>query len=183
MSRVGKAEISIPSGVTVTTSGSEIVVKGPLGELKSPIPQWIKLNQEGSTVSLTREDDSRKQRETHGLTRALLNNCILGVSTGWKKKLELVGVGYRVQMKGTDLVFSLGFSHEIKYKMPEIVKAVVADQTKLELSSIDKHRIGQVASEIRALRPPEPYKGKGIKYSDEVVRRKAGKAGKAGKGK
>ncbi|MCB1175608.1 MAG: 50S ribosomal protein L6, partial [Leptospiraceae bacterium] len=117
-------------------------------------------------------------RAMHGTARALLHNCVVGVSTGWKRRLELVGVGYRAQLKGKELVLSLGYSHDIHYPLPEAVKATVTDQTKIDLESIDKQKLGQVASEIRNLRPPEPYKGKGVKYEGERIRRKAGKAGK-----
>ncbi|MDH5656953.1 MAG: 50S ribosomal protein L6 [Spirochaetia bacterium] len=183
MSRIGNAQLTIPGGVTLTQGEGVITVKGPLGEVKSPLPQGISLDVDGNVAKVKRTDDSRQQKERHGLTRALLNNSLAGVSTGWKKNIELVGVGYRVQLKGKELVFSLGYSHEIKFPVPEGVKAQVSDQTKLEITGIDKQLVGQVASNIRALRPPEPYKGKGVKYSDEVIRRKAGKTGKAGKGK
>jgi len=183
MSRIGNAPLTIPSGVNLTPQDGIVSVKGPLGELNSPMPDGLKIVQEGAVAKISRRDDSREQKEKHGLARALLNNCITGVSTGWKRNLELIGVGYRVQLKGSELVFSLGYSHEIKFPVPEGVKAQIADQTKIELTGIDKQLIGHVASKIRALRPPEPYKGKGIKYSDEVIRRKAGKTGKAGKGK
>lgn len=183
MSRIGNAPIQLPKGVDVKVDGNQIKVKGPLGELKSPLPEGIKVNVEEMVVRFEREGDTRFHRERHGLARALLNNNIKGVSQGWKKNLELIGVGYRAQLKGSEIVFSLGFSHEVRYKLPSEIKAQVADMTKIELTSIDKQKIGQVASEIRSLKPPEPYKGKGIKYTDEVIRRKAGKSGKAGKGK
>ena len=179
MSRVGKAPISIPSGVDVKVEGVEILVKGPKGQLKSPLPDGIQFENQDGTIVLKRKDDSRYLRERHGMTRALLNNCVLGVSTGWQKNLDLVGVGYRVQLKGKELVFLLGYSHDIHYKVPEGITVQVTDQTKIEVSGIDRQKVGQVASEIRSLRPPEPYKGKGIKYRDEEIRRKAGKAGKA----
>lgn len=181
MSRVGNALIAIPKGVQLTVDGAAIKVKGPLGELRSPLPAGIAFKEESGNVSLSRETDEREVRALHGMARAMLNNSVLGVSTGWARRLELTGVGYRVQLKGSELVFALGYSHEVRYPLPEGVKAEVTDQTKLNISGIDRQRIGQVAAEIRALRPPEPYKGKGIRYSDEQVRRKAGKAGKAGK--
>jgi large subunit ribosomal protein L6 len=161
--------------------GETIKVKGPLGELTSPIPKGITLAQEGAMVTITRVEDHPKLRQMHGTVRALLANCIVGVSKGWQRRLELLGVGYRAQLKGEELVFSLGYSHEVRYPLPKGVKAQVTDQTKLDLSSIDRQKLGQVSAEIRSLRPPEPYKGKGVRYSDETVRRKAGKAGKAGK--
>tara|TARA_Y100001937_G_scaffold122491_2_gene183722 strand:+ start:76295 stop:76843 length:549 start_codon:yes stop_codon:yes gene_type:complete len=181
MSRVGKAPIKLPSGVEVNVQGETINVKGPKGALNSPLPEGISLSVEDGVVSLTRADESKKQRERHGLARALLQNCVTGVSTGWTRNLELVGVGYRVQLKGKELVLSLGFSHEVKYPLPEGVEAQVTDQTRLALSGIDRQKLGQVASEIRSFRPPEPYKGKGVRYAGEQIRRKAGKAGKAGK--
>ena len=181
MSRVGRAAIQIPAGVDLKVEGEEIRVKGPLGEMKSPLPEGINFSQEGNAARFTRVADEKKYRERHGLARALLNNTILGVTQGWKKNLELVGVGYRAQLKGNELVLALGFSHEVRYSLPDGVKAAVNDQTKVELSGIDRQKVGQVAAEIRSFRPPEPYKGKGVKYSDEVIRRKAGKAGKAGK--
>lgn len=181
MSRVGKASIQLPKGVVLSAAGVAIKVKGPLGELESPLPVGISMAEEGGVVALKRSDESREQRALHGMARALLNNCVRGVSQGWDRRLELTGVGYRVQLKGTELVFSLGYSHEVRYQLPPGIKAEVTDQTKLGLSGIDRQKIGQVAAEIRALRPPEPYKGKGIRYAGEEVRRKAGKAGKAGK--
>lgn len=182
MSRVGKAAIKLPAGVELKVEEHEISVKGPKGQLKSILPEGISLDQEDGSIQLKRAEDTRSLRERHGLARALLNNNVIGVSDGWTRKLELVGVGYRAQLKGEELVLSLGYSHEVRYKLPSSVKAVVPDQTKIELTSIDKQALGQVASEIRSLRPPEPYKGKGIRYAGENIRRKAGKSGK-GKGK
>jgi len=181
MSRVGNALINLPKGVELKISGEQVFVKGPLGELSSPLPAGITMEQNEGVVSLKRKDDTRFLKERHGMSRALLNNCVLGVSQGWKKNLELIGVGYRVQLKGSELVFALGYSHEVRYPLPDGVKASVNDQTKLELNGIDRQKVGQVAAEIRSLRPPEPYKGKGVRYADEQIRRKAGKAGKAGK--
>ena len=182
MSRVGNAPIKVPAGVELKVEDREIKVKGPLGEMGSPLPEGISLEQEDGVLKLKRADDTRELKQLHGLARALLNNNVLGVTSGWKKRLELLGVGYRVQLKGNELVFSLGFSHDVNYPLPEGVQAVVTDQTKIDLSGIDRQKVGQVAAHLRAFRPPEPYKGKGVRYSDEVVRRKAGKAGK-GKGK
>ncbi|MBX7056496.1 MAG: 50S ribosomal protein L6 [Leptospirales bacterium] len=181
MSRVGKALINMPAGVTVSLRDGAIAVKGPLGELQSPLPAGISLEQKDGALELRRANDERELRALHGTARALLQNTVLGVSKGWEKRLELIGVGYRAQLKGKELVFSLGYSHEVRYALPAAVAATVTDQTKIDLKSIDKQKLGQVASEIRALRPPEPYKGKGVKYADETIRRKAGKAGKAGK--
>ena len=181
MSRIGNAPISVPGGVDINVAGESIKVKGPLGELTTPLPKGLKLENESGTIRLSREHDHPKLRAMHGTSRALLANSIEGVSKVWTKKLELLGVGYRAQLKGNELVFSLGYSHEVRYPLPEGVKAQVTDQTKLELNAISRQKLGQVASEIRALRPPEPYKGKGVRYAGENVRRKAGKAGKAGK--
>jgi len=183
MSRVGNAIISLPTGVQVNAAGGELKIKGPLGELKAVLPEGITLELEDGKVHFKRKDDSREQKQRHGMVRAIVSNCVQGVSKGWAKRLELIGVGYRAQLKGNDLVFFLGFSHEVKYPLPAGIKAVVTDQTKIDLNGIDRQKLGQVASEIRSLRPPEPYKGKGIRYSDETILRKAGKAGKAGKGK
>lgn len=181
MSRIGKALVKLPQGVSLAVKDRSIAVKGPLGELHSPLPEGISLEQSDSSVELKRASDERALRALHGTARALLQNTVQGVSKGWEKRLELVGVGYRAQLKGKELVFSLGYSHEVRYPLPAAVTATVTDQTKIDLKSIDKQKLGQVASEIRALRPPEPYKGKGVKYADEKIRRKAGKAGKAGK--
>lgn len=181
MSRVGKAPITLPGNVNLNVTGEVVVVKGPLGELKSPLPKGIALDTANGKVTLTLADETGKLRAMYGTSRALLANCIEGVSKGWNRRLELLGVGYRAQLKGSELVFSLGYSHEVRYAVDPAVKAQVTDQTKIDLTSIDRQKLGQVAAEIRALRPPEPYKGKGVRYSDEVVRRKAGKAGKAGK--
>lgn len=182
MSRIGNAPIKLPNGVEVKEADESLKVKGPLGELTSVLPQGISLETgEDGMLRIKRADDSKYLRERHGLTRALLNNCVIGVSNGWVKNLELVGVGFRAQLKGRELVLSLGFSHEVKYQLPEGVDATVTDQVRIELKSIDKQKIGQVAAEIRAFKPPEPYKGKGIRYANENIRRKAGKAGKAGK--
>jgi len=181
MSRIGNAIIEMPAKVELKVGGDQATVKGPLGEIQFGIPAGISINQDGNTLSVVRSDDSKEQRAYHGLTRALLNNHVKGVSVGWIKSLELNGVGYRVALKGKQLVLSLGFSHEIHYDLPADVEAKV-EQSKIELKSIDKQKVGQAASEIRAFRRPEPYKGKGIRYSNEVIRRKAGKAGKSGKG-
>lgn len=178
MSRVGKAPIAVPAGVEVNVAGEVVKVKGPLGELSTPLPKGIKLENEGGKISLSLEDTSGQLSAMYGTSRALLANAMEGVSKGWSKRLELLGVGYRAQLKGSELVFSLGYSHEVKYPVPSEVKAQVTDQTKIDLNSIDKQKLGQVAAEIRSLRPPEPYKGKGVRYSDEHVRRKAGKSGK-----
>lgn len=179
MSRVGKEPIEIPSGVTVTVSGSNVKVKGSNGNLEMSFRDEINVKVEGSTTTVTRIDDTRQARALHGLTRSLIANMIQGVSVGFEKKLEIVGVGYRADVKGSTLNLLLGFSHPINYSLPAGIKASVEKQTLITLNSADKQLLGQVAAEIRGFRPPEPYKGKGIKYQDEVIRRKAGKAGKA----
>ena len=181
MSRIGNAPVQMPAKVELEVKGAEALVKGPLGQIRFPVPPGISIEREGDTVQVRRSDDSKEQRALHGLTRALLNNHVKGVSAGWIRSLELVGVGYRVVLKGKQLVLSLGYSHDVNYDLPSDIEAKV-EQTRIELKSIDKQRLGQVASEIRSFRPPEPYKGKGVRYVDEVVRRKAGKAGKSGKG-
>jgi len=181
MSRVGKAPITLPGGVTVEAAGSEVRVKGPKGSLNSPLPEGISLAVEGSQAVLKRRDDSSDMKRLHGMARAILNNHITGVSTGWKKNLELVGVGYRARSQGAQVVFSLGYSHDVPYDIPEGIKVEVTDQIRLEVTGIDKQKVGQVAAEMRSLRPPEPYKGKGVKYANERIRRKAGKTGKGGK--
>ncbi|HMU85298.1 MAG TPA: 50S ribosomal protein L6 [Leptospiraceae bacterium] len=183
MSRIGNAPIQLPQGVDVEASGDKLKVKGPLGTLESPLPAGITLSKEGGVVNLKRANDEMPLKQKHGMARAILMNSVIGVSKGWEKKLELVGVGYRAQMKGADLSFSLGYSHEVKFQVPAGIKVQVTDQVRLDITGIDRQKVGQTASEIRSLRPPEPYKGKGIKYAGENIRRKAGKTGKAGKGK
>lgn len=181
MSRIGNAPVALPQGVKVTLRDGKIEVEGPKGRLLTPLPQAIELKEEGDLLRLARGDDSRASRALHGTTRALLHNSIQGVTKGWERRLELAGVGYRVQKRQSSLVFSIGYSHEVEYAPLPGVDAEIVDQTKIKLTSIDKQQLGQVASEIRSLRPPEPYKGKGIRYAGEVVRRKAGKTGKAAK--
>lgn len=181
MSRVGNTPILLPDGVQLKAMGDFIFVKGPLGELKTPLPKGIELQESGREIQLKRTMDDRLLREKHGMTRAILNNSVIGVCKGWTKNLVLIGVGYRAQLKGSEIIFSLGFSHDVRYKVPDGIKANVTDQTKIELTGTDRQQVGQVAAEIRSFRPPEPYKGKGIRYKDEAVRRKAGKAGKVGK--
>ena len=181
MSRIGKLPIKIPEKVEVSAGKGTIRVKGPLGELNTPLPDGIIFESGDGKIELKRQGETRQHRERHGLARALLQNCVLGVAKGWEKNLELVGVGYRAQSKDQELVFSLGYSHEVRYRLPDGVKAEVTDQTRISMTSIDKQKLGQAAAEIRSLRPPEPYKGKGIQYKNEKINRKAGKTGKAGK--
>ncbi len=178
MSRIGKKPVQIPAGVEVAVNGKNITVKGKKGELALDFYEKLDVAVEGDEVVVTRQDDERDSRARHGLTRALVQNMVIGVSEGYKKELELVGVGYRVQQKGKQLELSLGFSHPVFTEQPEGVTFEVPDNTHIVISGIDKQQVGQVAAEIRNLRPPEPYKGKGIRYKDENVRRKLGKAAK-----
>jgi large subunit ribosomal protein L6 len=178
MSRVGKKPIPLPSGVDVKIDGPRVAIKGSKGTLERTFPDRVSIAHENGALSVTREDDERESRALHGLSRALLNNMVVGVSEGFRRELNIVGVGYRAILKGNDLELQLGFSHPVKFSAPSGITFEVPEPTKVFISGIDKEAVGQVAADIRALRPPEPYKGKGIRYSDEVVRRKAGKAGK-----
>ncbi|EKP06775.1 ribosomal protein L6 [Leptospira kirschneri str. 2008720114] len=178
MSRIGKAEIKLPDKVEVKQENANIKVKGPLGELFTPIFEGISVKNENGIVKLERSNEDQKVVALHGLTRALLMNCVKGVSQGWEKNLEINGVGYRAQKRGEDLVMSLGYSHEVVYKAPKGIKIDVQEQLKIKVSGIDKQLVGQVAADIRSKRPPEPYKGKGIKYAEEFIKKKAGKTGK-----
>ena len=177
MSRIGKQPIEIPAGVTITVGDSEITVAGPKGQLIVPVQPKTKVAIDGNTLTVTREDDEPKSRAWHGLQRALLNNAVNGVTKGYEKKLEITGVGFRLSGGGQEIEMALGFSHPVKYKAPEGV-SLTTNKMEITVSGIDKQKVGQVAAEIRALKRPEPYKGKGIKYADEVILRKAGKAGK-----
>ncbi len=179
MSRIGKAPISVPSGVDVQISSTSITVKGPKGELSRELPELVSVSQDGDTLQVSRIDDSRSARAMHGLMRSLVNNMVVGVTEGFRKELDIVGVGYRAQAKGSNaLELALGFSHPVKVTAPEGIEFVVPQPTRIEVHGIDKQLVGQVAADIRAWRKPEPYKGKGVRYVDEHVRRKAGKAGK-----
>jgi large subunit ribosomal protein L6 len=177
MSRIGKLPVLIPSGVTITVDPDEITVAGSKGTLKQFTMPGVTVVQEEGQLVVTRDDDQPKNRAKHGLMRALLNNMVMGVSQGFSKRLELNGVGYRVAAQGADLKFNIGFSHDVIYKMPTGVTAAV-EQNKITVTGIDKQQVGQVAAEIRALKKPEPYKGKGIKYEGERILRKSGKSGK-----
>lgn len=177
MSRVGNRPIPIPSGVTVNLSDDQIQVKGPKGELSCPIPAGITVKSEGDQLSFERPDDSKPARSNHGLARALTNNMVVGVSEGFVKRLEIEGVGYRADVKGKSLNLLLGFSHPVEMPIPEGLKVSVDQNTKVAIEGADKQVVGQFAADIRALRPPEPYKGKGVRYEDEHIRRKVGKAG------
>jgi large subunit ribosomal protein L6 len=177
MSRVGKLPIAIPSGVTITIDPAEITVAGSKGTLKQFTMPDITVKQDGDQLIVARANDEPKIRAKHGLMRALLNNMVNGVSEGYSKKLEINGVGYRVALQGADLKMNLGFSHDVIFKVPQGVTATV-EQNTITVSGIDKQQVGQVAAEIRALKKPEPYKGKGIKYEGERIVRKSGKSGK-----
>lgn len=177
MSRVGKQPIIIPSGVTITSEADYITVNGPKGSLKQFTMPGVSVSVEDGQAIVTRANDEAANRARHGLMRSLVNNMVIGVSNGFSKKLEINGVGYRVQAQGADLKFNLGFSHDVTYKLPSGVQATV-EQNTITVSGIDKQQVGQVAAEIRALKKPEPYKGKGIKYADERIIRKSGKSGK-----
>ena len=177
MSRIGKQPIQIPAGVTITVGETEITVAGPKGSLVVPVQQNTKTSVDGDKIVVTRVNDEPESRAWHGLQRALLNNAVIGVTQGFKKELEINGVGFRLQGGGKQIEMALGFSHPVKYTAPEGVE-LKTDKMTITVSGIDKQKVGQVAAEIRALKKPEPYKGKGIKYVDEVILRKAGKAGK-----
>ncbi len=179
MSRIGKAPITVPSGVDVALSGRTISVKGPKGQLSREIPGQITVRQEGDQLLVERPDDARENRAMHGLTRSLVNNMVVGVTEGFKRQLDIVGVGYRAEAQGSNaLKLALGFSHPVNVKAPEGISFEVPTATQIVVSGIDKEVVGQVAANIRSIRKPEPYKGKGVRYSGERVLRKAGKTGK-----
>ena len=178
MSRIGRLPIDIPSGVDVKIDGRQVTVKGPKGELSLVVAEPIAVALEENQVLVTRPDDERVSRSLHGLTRTLINNQIVGVTQGYTKGLEIVGTGYRVAQKGSGVEFALGFSHPVTVEPPVGISLTVEGNNKLTVSGIDKQTVGEVAANIRKIRKPEPYKGKGIRYAGEVVRRKAGKAGK-----
>jgi len=178
MSRIGRLPIDIPAGVTVEVNGQVVAVKGPKGELTLAVANPIEVKVEEGQVLVTRPDDERESRSLHGLTRTLINNNIVGVTQGYTKGLEVVGTGYRVAQKGTSVEFALGFSHPVVVDAPAGITLTVEGNNKLTVSGIDKQAVGEAAANIRKIRKPEPYKGKGVRYAGEVVRRKAGKAGK-----
>lgn len=180
MSRIGNAPITIPNNVTVDVDGQNVLVKGPQGELSMTFLPQVKVEIAENLVHVKRKKDDKISRSLHGLTRALLANMVTGVEKGWQKRLELVGVGFRAQTSGDRITLNVGYSHQVEIVAPEGIKFAVEDNTKILVSGIDKILVGQIAAKIRAVRPPEPYQGKGIRYSGEYVRRKAGKAGKAG---
>jgi len=177
MSRIGKLPIAVPAGVTITVEPTEIIVAGPKGTLQVPVQNNTKTNLEDGKIIVTRCDDAAESRAWHGLQRSLLNNAVIGVTQGFSKKLEINGVGFHLSGGGRQIEMALGFSHPVKYSAPEGVE-LKTEKMEITVSGIDKQKVGQVAAEIRALKKPEPYKGKGIKYADEIVLRKAGKAGK-----
>ena len=178
MSRIGKRPIAVPDKVTVNIDGQHIKVKGPKGELERELPSLVSVEQDGSTLSVKRQDDSRISRQRHGLSRTLVANMIDGVSKGFEKRLSIQGVGYRAQVKGKQLILNVGYSKPVEIDPPEGIQLAVENNTQVIVTGINKEIVGNVAARIRAVRPPEPYKGKGIRYLGEVVRRKAGKAGK-----
>ncbi len=181
MSRIGRQPIAVPAGVEVKVDGSTVTVKGPKGTLTRTVHSNMNVAMEGSELLVTRPDDSNLNKSLHGLTRTLLHNMVVGVTEGFKKELEVNGVGYRVAKQGSDLVMNLGFSHQVVMAEPEGITIDVPAPNKIIISGPDKQKVGQFAAEVREKRPPEPYKGKGIKYADEHIRRKEGKAGKGGK--
>jgi large subunit ribosomal protein L6 len=177
MSRVGKKIINLPKGVEIRQDGDAVVVKGPKGSLRTPLVPGITMKNEGNVVEMIRSNEERNTRAFHGLMRALVANNVTGVSEGFKRELDIIGVGYRAEVKGREVVFQLGYSHPVRFPIPEGIDIVVDAKTgHITITGIDKQKVGQTAAEIRSLRSPDPYKGKGIKYSDEVIRRKAGKA-------
>ena len=179
MSRIGRMPIAIPAGVTVEVAeNNKVTVKGPKGTLERVLPAELTIEVEGNEVKVSRPNDLKRMKSLHGLTRTLINNMVIGVNNGYEKVLEINGVGYRAQKQGKTLVLSLGYSHPVEMVDPEGIEVVCDGQNKMIVKGIDKEKVGQYAAEIRSKRGPEPYKGKGIKYADEVIRRKVGKAGK-----
>jgi len=177
MSRVGKRPVPIPAGVTITINGSDVAVKGPKGELTRTFPAGMTFTQDNGEVTVARPSDEANHRALHGLSRALLANMVEGVTKGYQKQLEITGVGYKAEPKPYGLLFSLGYSHTIEFKAPKGVTLTAPQPTQVLVEGMDKEMVGQVAAEIRSLRKPEPYKGKGVRYAGEKIRRKAGKAG------
>jgi len=178
MSRIGKKPVALPKGVKVTIDGAEAIIEGSKGILRCPVHAGITVDVCNDSVNLTRISDEAKYRAFHGLTRALINNAVIGVTDGWKKELDIVGVGYKATMEGSKLCLDLGYSHPINYVAPKGVTITVDKSTHLVVTGIDRQLVGQVAADIRKFRKPEPYKGKGVQYTGEVIRRKAGKTGK-----
>jgi len=181
MSRIGKAPITVPDGVTIEVAGAAVTVTGPKGTLARTLPDRISAAVEGGILRVSRRDDQRQTRALHGLSRALLANMVAGVANGFTRELLMTGVGYRASLQGSTLELLVGFSHPVRREAPEGIGFEVPEPTRIVVRGIDKQLVGQVAAEIRRVRPPEPYKGKGIRYSDEKIRRKAGKAGVSGR--
>lgn len=177
MSRVGSKPIEIPSGVEVTIDGNRVSVTGPKGKLEREMPSVIELSRVGDTITVARPNDQPKVRALHGLTRSLVNNMVRGVAAGFSKELDIIGVGYRAQKKGDGIEIQVGYSHPVSVEAPEGIELEVPHPTRIVVKGIDRQQVGQVAADIRKIRKPEPYKGKGIRYVDEYVRRKAGKTG------
>jgi large subunit ribosomal protein L6 len=180
MSRIGRLPIPVPAGVDVTLDGRTITVKGPKGTLTRNLPPRIEVEREGDTILVSRPTENKLDKSLHGLTRTLVNNMVVGVTTGYRKGLEIIGVGYRAQKVGNNLQLALGYSHPVEIEPPEGISFELETPLKLSVVGIDKELVGQVAAKVRATRKPEPYKGKGVRYAGEKVRRKAGKAGKIG---
>lgn len=178
MSRIGKRPINLPQKVTVSIDGQHVAVKGPKGELSRTLPPEVAIEQEGEVVTVKRRNESRAARQRHGLSRTLVANMVEGVSQGFQRRLEIQGVGYRAQLQGRKLILNVGYSNPVEIDPPEGVQFTVESNTSVTVSGINKEIVGNVAAKVRDVRPPEPYKGKGIRYAGEVVRRKAGKAGK-----
>lgn len=178
MSRIGKRPVPLPAKVTVTIDGQSVTVKGPKGELSRVLPEGVVLSQEENAIVVQPKDGSRRARERHGLCRTLIANMVEGVTNGYQKRLEIQGVGYRAQVQGKNLNMSLGYSHPVVFEPPDGIQFAVENNTNVIVSGIDKEIVGNLAAKIRAARPPEPYKGKGVRYAGEYIRRKAGKAGK-----
>ncbi|EPD67802.1 50S ribosomal protein L6 [Corynebacterium pyruviciproducens ATCC BAA-1742] len=178
MSRVGKNPVALPKGVETTIDGQHISVKGPKGTLEFDVPEPIEVKVEDEQIVVTRPDDNRKNRALHGLSRSLINNMVVGVTEGYKVNMEIYGVGYRVLQKGSNLEFSLGYSHPVLIEAPEGITFATDGQTKFSIEGIDKQKVGQIAANVRRLRKDDPYKGKGIRYAGEQIRRKVGKTGK-----
>ena len=178
MSRIGKKPVTLPKGVKVTVDGAEAFVEGSKGKIVCPIPNGVSLDIQADSISLTRINEEPQNRAYHGLTRALLQNAVTGVTEGWKKELDIVGVGYKAAMEEAVLRLDIGYSHPIMFNPPKGIQVAVERNTHITITGIDRQLVGQVAADIRQFRKPEPYKGKGIKYTNEIVRRKAGKTGK-----
>jgi large subunit ribosomal protein L6 len=183
MSRVGRKPIPVPAGVRVAVGGAALEVQGPKGKLRTPVPPGIRFTLEGGQLTCARSGEAKQQRAQHGLARALAHNAIRGVTEGFRKELDIVGVGYKAQVEGKKVVFTLGYSHPVEYPVPEGITIAVEKQTRVTVSGIDRQQVGQVAAEIRGLRRPDPYKQKGIRYVGEVLKKKAGKAGATGAAK